>query len=267
MISSTTNTKIKSVLALRDKSKVRKERGAFIIEGSRSVYELTKENCLELYVSEHFLQQADAQEKERLAQLCPTYETVTDTVFGRLSDTRTPQGILAVAKMPEHTLQELQRTASLLLLLERIQDPGNMGTLLRSAEAAGVTGVIVSEDSADIFQPKVVRATMGSLMRLPIVRTKDFIRTVKELQEEGIALYAAALSGAVPYDKADWNRPCGVMIGNEGAGLSKEAQEAATKTVQIPMAGAVESLNAAVAASVLLFEAARQRRANTSVGE
>ncbi len=146
------------------------------------------------------------------------------------------------------------------MVLETLQDPGNLGTILRAGEGAGVTGVIMNRETADIYNPKVIRSTMGSIYRVPFFYTDDLKGTVERIKAAGVRLYAAHLKGENNYDKADYTGSTGFMIGNEALGLKDETAALADSYVKIPMAGQVESLNAAVAASVLMFEAARQRR-------
>ncbi|MDO4286017.1 MAG: RNA methyltransferase [Eubacteriales bacterium] len=148
----------------------------------------------------------------------------------------------------------------LLLLLEDIQDPGNLGTMIRTAEAAGVTGIVMSRGTVDVFNPKTVRATMSALFRMPFFCAEDFVGTLGRIREKGIAIYAAHLEGARSYESCSYIEGTALLIGNEGNGLSDEAASAADYRIILPMRGRIESLNAAVAASVLLYEADRQRR-------
>lgn len=259
MITSAANEKIKHVAALQQKGRQRREESLFVIEGGRLFLEAPVFLIREVYVTEHFLENADAQMRERLAQT--GYETVSEQVFGKMSDTKAPQGIVAVLAQQNYKREELTvGTAPLLLLLENIQDPGNLGTILRTAEGAGVTGVILSRDCADIYQPKVVRATMGSLFRVPFYRSEDFGREMEFLRQRGIKVYAAYLEGSKSYDALSYLEGCAFLIGNEGNGLTREAAFAADARVRIPMGGKLESLNAGVSAAILVYEAARQRR-------
>lgn len=146
------------------------------------------------------------------------------------------------------------------MILETIQDPGNLGTILRAGEGDGATGVVMNDTTVDIYSPKVIRSTMGSVCRVPFVCTGDLPAAVKTMKARGIRLYAAHLSGRNNYDKEDYTVDTGFFIGNEANGLSDETAGLADAYVKIPMKGKVESLNAAVASSVLMFEAARQRR-------
>ena len=148
----------------------------------------------------------------------------------------------------------------LLLVLEDIQDPGNLGTIFRTAEAAGATGIVMSRGTVDIFHPKVVRATMSAVFRMPFYISNDLCAEISAFRERGIRSYAAHLGGKRAYDELPLSKGCAVLIGNEGNGLSEELTAQADEKIIIPMAGGAESLNAAMAAGILLFEAARQRR-------
>ena len=235
-ITSASNPRVKRLTALGRKAKLRREERVFIIEGERLYTDTPRKYLKEIYMTEEFL----------------------------ISDTDTPQGVLCVAKMPSYTRKDLLGSADgrtpLLLLLENIQDPGNLGTMMRTAEAAGVTGVMMSRDTVDLFNPKTVRATMSAIFRMPFLYTDDLVGEIGQLREDGIAVYAAHLRASRPYDEADCGKPCAFLIGNEGNGLSEEAANAASGRVHIPMQGSIESLNAAMAAGILMFEAARQRR-------
>lgn len=151
-------------------------------------------------------------------------------------------------------------TAALCMVLEDIQDPGNLGTILRAAEGAGVTGILMSGGCVDIYNPKVIRSTMGSIYRVPFAYTPDLRGTLCGWKERGIALYAAHLSGEKSYDEERYTGPSAFLIGNEGQGLTEETAALADRYIRIPMLGQVESLNAGVASAILMYEAARQRR-------
>lgn len=258
MITSTQNEKIKHAAALQQKAKLRKEESLFVVEGGRLFLEAPISLIREVYVSEAFLKNADEGMKEKLAKT--GYEEVSEQVFAKISDTKTPQGILAVLAQQTYRREELLGSAPLLLLLENIQDPGNLGTILRTAEGAGATGVILSPGCADLYQPKVVRSTMGSLFRVPFYRSGDLQQEIRFLQDHKVRVYAAYLEGSERYDEVSYREGSAFVIGNEGNGLTKETAAAADARVRIPMAGKLESLNAAVSAALLAYEAARQRR-------
>ena len=189
------------------------------------------------------------------------YTTVTDDVMKSMSDTQTPQGILCVVKQPSCVIEDIMgnKKSHLLLILEGLQDPGNLGTIFRTSEAAGVTGIIMSRDTVDIYNPKTIRSTMGSIYRVPFIYSEDLYTDLDKLRTHGISVYAAYLTGSVSYDKCDYRSDTAFLIGNEGNGLSDKALSHSDTRVRIPMEGRVESLNAAVSAAVLMYEAHRQR--------
>lgn len=258
MITSTGNGKIKQVMNLAKKAKARKETGLFVAEGLRMFRELPRERIEGLFVSESFLKN---QENRKLMGTIP-FESVADDVFKTMSDTMTPQGVLALVRQYSYTIDDVvgRPGPALLMILEKLQDPGNLGTILRAGEGAGITGVIMSDTTADIYNPKVIRSTMGSVCRVPFVYTSDLPETLSGLKQKGIRLYAAHLEGRNNYEKEDYTVDTGFLIGNEANGLSAETAAMADACIKIPMMGRVESLNAAVAASILMYEAARQRR-------
>ena len=261
MITSTSNAQIKELAKLQKKSRLRDEKGIFLVEGPRMTEEIPAERIEKIYASESFAKK----NKEFLEKLQAPVELLTDTVFAYVSDTKTPQGILLVMEQRSCEIREMldldaQGSKPLLMVLDNLQDPGNLGTILRAGEAAGVTGVIMSHDCVDIYNPKVIRSTMGSVYRMPFVYVEHLPKTLEVLAEAGIHSYAAHLKGKNSYDQEDYTRGTAFLIGNEGNGLRDEVADAAECYIKIPMCGEVESLNAAVASSVLMFEAARQRR-------
>lgn len=267
MISSTSNSKVKQVVAWQTKAKERKKDDIFIVEGVRMFEEAPYEWISQVYVSSKCLvnlqQEQTDRSKEVLRRLSETsYEEVTDEVFAKMSDTQTPQGILCVLRRPKYTLKDIlgaDDKAPLIMILEDLQDPGNLGTILRTGEGAGISGVIMSKDTVDIFNPKVIRATMGSIYRMPFLYVEDLNSVLDTLHIEETQTYAAHLKGDVYYDSFDFTKPTAFLIGNEGNGLKKETADKAGSYLKIPMEGKVESLNAAIAASLLMYEAHRQR--------
>lgn len=257
MITSTSNQQMKKLSLLMKKAKERRQQGLFVVEGVKMFREAPRDWIVSVYVSEEF---ETVPEHRSLLSDIP-YEIVADSVFRAVSDTQTPQGILAVVKMPHYTLDDVLRTDEThLLILESVQDPGNLGTMVRTGEGAGITGVIMNRTTVDLFNPKTIRSTMGSIYRVPFVVTDDFGQTLQLLRDKGVKLYAAHLKGEQPYDAFDYTGATGFMIGNEGNGLSDEAADAADSYIRIPMEGQVESLNAAISASLLMYECNRQRR-------
>lgn len=258
MITSSANGKVKQVMNLIKKAKARNESGLFVAEGLRIFKEIPREQIDSIFVSESFLKE---EERKHLIEGMK-YEVLTDEVFQVMSDTKTPQGILALVKQHAYTPEDLTRVPgpAFLMILENIQDPGNLGTIIRAGEGAGITGVLMNSTTADIYNPKVIRSTMGSVFRVPFAYTDDLAASILQLKKKGIKLYAAHLNGRNNYEKEDYTVDTGFLIGNEANGLTEDTARLADAYIKIPMMGSVESLNAAVAASVLMFETARQRR-------
>lgn len=259
MISSISNPQMKHILALQKKSRYRKDEQQFVAEGLRMVMETPGERLKKLYVSERFIAQAEDQIQTWVKM--QSWELVSDNVFNRISQTQTPQGILAVVGMSSPGVDRILENGDnkCYLLLESLQDPGNLGTILRTAEAAGIDGIILNETSVDIYNPKVIRSTMGALYRMPFAYTTDLRATIKQMKKAGIKVFAAHLAAAKNYDQADYHQGCAFLIGNEANGLSDEIAALATEYIKIPMSGSIESLNASVAAALLMYEARRQR--------
>lgn len=258
MITSSANAKVKQVMNLSKKARARKESGLFVAEGLRMFQEIPGDRIEGLFVSESFLKA----EAHKALLHGKRYETVADDVFKTMSNTQAPQGILSLVKQYTYTEEDLLKAPgpAFLMILETIQDPGNLGTILRAGEGAGITGVLMNRTTADIYNPKVIRSTMGSICRVPFAYTDNLPAAIKAFKAEGVKLYAAHLNGMNNYEKENYTVDTGFLIGNEANGLTDEIQSLADIRVKIPMKGKVESLNAAVAASVLMFETARQRR-------
>lgn len=261
MITSTANLKVKRVVQLRKKKKAREEEGVFLVEGIRMFREIPTGRLREIYVSEGCMKREGKRIREVADQAGIRPELVSDAVFEHLSDTRTPQGILSVVARSAYTMEDIAGGACPhVLVLDRLQDPGNVGTILRTAEGAGVTGILLDSECADIYNPKTIRSTMGSVFRMPFCYMQDLQEGISELKQRGLHTYAAHLDGKHFYDEEDYRRPCAFLIGNEGNGLRGEIAGLADTYIKIPMAGRVESLNAAIASAVLMFEVSRQRR-------
>lgn len=265
VISSLQNQQIKNIKLLLRKPKARKAQEAFVIEGIKMFEEARLEdNLIKAYFSESFYNRKN-EEDIYYFQALP-YEVIEDSVFNKLSETSTPQGVLAIAKKPKYELADFVRKESklsqfsTLLLLENIQDPGNLGTVVRTAEAAGIVAIILSKDCVDILSPKVVRSTMGSIYRMPFVYVEDFQETLLELKKNNFSIYASHLDGKYYYDEISYDKRVALLIGNESRGITEESAKKADSLVKIPMEGKVESLNAGVAASIMMYEIFRRNR-------
>ena len=256
MITSTSNAQVKNVMNLIRKSGERRSRGLFVIEGIRMFVEIPKDRIVKIYASESFAYD----NKEMLCDY--DFEMVSDAVYKQMSDTKTPQGIMAIVKMLDYKMEDLMSKdrMPLIVVLENIQDPGNLGTIVRSAEGAGATGILMSKDTVDIYNPKVIRSTMGSLFRMPFMYSDDIILDVRKLKNNNIKIFAAHLMGQNFYYDENMNLPMAVLIGNEGNGLTESLSEESDVRIRIPMEGKLESLNAAVSTAVILYESMRQRR-------
>lgn len=261
MITSTSNGKVKRLVNLRKKRKLRDEEGVFLVEGIRMFREVPAEELREIYVSESFYKKEKKLVDEIASKAKVHTELFTDTVFAYASDTKTPQGILSVVAQKRYALEDIiSGEKRHLLVLDNLQDPGNLGTILRTGEGAGVTGVIMSRDCVDIYNPKTIRSTMGSIYRMPFCYAEDILEAIQKVKDANVTVYAAHLDGKKAYDEENYSKSCAFLIGNEGNGLRDETAAMADHYIIIPMSGEVESLNAAIAATVLMFEVKRQRK-------
>ena len=262
MITSTSNARIKRLVNLKKKRKLRDEESVLLGQGIRMLREVPLHKLKEVYVSESFYKKEKDTVKEVLKDSKVRVEELTDTVFAHASDTKTPQGILCVVEQMNHEINELTSAkCPLIMVLDHLQDPGNLGTMIRTGEGAGITGVIMNNQTVDIFNPKTIRATMGSIFRVPFVYVPDLAPVLEQMHAKGIYTYAAHLKGQEYYDSFSFREPTAFLIGNEGNGLSKEISDQAGQYLKIPMEGRVESLNASIAAALLMYEAHRQRSA------
>lgn len=257
MITSNSNAQVKRLLQLQKKSKARNEEQVFLVEGLRMFLEVPEERVEKVYISETLYNR----KKQDLNLEKFSVEILSDSVFGNVSDTKTPQGILCIVKQQKYDIEELLKIKNPhFIVLDNLQDPGNLGTIVRTAEGAGVDAVFLSKESVDIYNPKTIRSTMGSIYRMPVIYIEELLELLEIFRKKGIKSYAAHLEGKNSYDKEDYKGGTAILIGNEGNGLRDEVANSADVWVQIPMQGKVESLNAAIAASILMFEVYRQRR-------
>lgn len=254
MISSTSNVKVKNLINLKKNARARKKENCFLVEGPRMFFEIPKNRVKECYLTEEF---ANRYVKELEDW---KYELISENVCRHISDTKTPQGVIAVVKREEPSIKELlnKEKNPCFFLLENLQDPGNLGTIIRTAEGAGVTGIIMNKETVDIYNPKVIRSTMGAVFRVPFVIVDSLTEVITLLKEKDISVYAGHLKGDVFY-KQDYRSGSAFLIGNEGNGLTDEITALADCKIKIPMKGKVESLNAAVSATILMYETMRQR--------
>ena len=272
ILTSPNNEKVKLVAKLLSSPKERKYSGKYVVEGMRMVEEIPDNLLGEMYFTQDYYDKKVVNNEKllRLVNIAAAKNKcyiVTEPVLRRITDTETPQGILATVMIKEKTVDDLLGDGTenpLILIIERLQDPGNMGTIIRSAEGAGVTGILVSYDSVDIYSPKVIRSTMGSIFRKNVAVTYDLVGDINRLRSNGIVIYGMHLRGSSMYE-TDLTGPAAFLIGNEGRGLTENISAAADKLIRIPMKGSLESLNAASSATVISYEAMRQRENRVSI--
>lgn len=255
-ITSVSNAKIKEIKALLHK-KGREEQGRFIVEGCKCVQEAVEylPHCLRALLAEKdAAPQHEALMNKALA-LGVEVLTVSRSVMEAISDVKTPQGIAAVLDIPESNIGE---GAAFLAALDTVQDPANVGAIIRTADAAGADGVLLSQGCADVYAPKTLRASMGSAFHIGIWQG-SLTEKLKSLRKEGFQILAAHLHGDESYTVKPEDKIC-LVIGNEANGISEEVLTCCTQRARIPIYGRAESLNAAVAAGILLYGIAGQRR-------
>ncbi len=269
MITSKSNPKIKEIRLLKQ-AKHRHARGEYFIEGVRLVEEALRQTVpVRKVVYSPRLEEAQrgaallSSARKKISQAEWLY--VSDEVMGSMSDTQSHQGILAVLEKREYSWEELGRGQGMVLLLCELQDPGNLGTIFRVAEAGGSAGLIFSKGSIDPYSPKVTRASMGSIFRLPFLANQDPHDCLKVLRSKGYKIWATAGVGGTSLWEADLAQPSAVILGQEGAGIPTDITEAADTLLTIPMTPPTESLNVALAAGLVIYEGFRQRRVRSNI--
>ncbi|PKM68490.1 MAG: hypothetical protein CVU95_02475 [Firmicutes bacterium HGW-Firmicutes-2] len=258
MISSLSNAKVKEIQKLQNSQKYRQQSGKFVAEGWRLIKEIPFNQIECIYI------QSSQMDKWTALDISGDWdiEQVSDQVMKAISNETTSQGILATVHMKSHKQQAYSTDHPLIIALENIQDPGNLGTILRTADAAGVDLVVLSKGTVDLYNPKVIKATMGAIFRLRILKDMDLCHYVKELKDQGIQIIAAHLEGTKNHYEGNYVAGTCFLMGNEGNGLSDKLSALASDYVKIPMRSDAESLNVAVATSILVYEAIRQRDIN-----
>lgn len=245
-ITSLKNPKVTTWKSLKDR-KGRRENGCFLVEGRKMV----EEALASAFPVEAVLVDADRADEFVLPPHIQAY-SMPGHVLAAVCDTKTPQGVAAIVRMAEVPLN-----GSRLVALDGVQDPGNVGTIIRTADAAGFDGVILSTQCADVFSPKVLRATMGSVFRMGIRVTDNLPRVLTDMVQAGASVLSSQLDGEPFYQRSPLNERFVLVIGSEGNGVTDEVKEVATHKVKLPMRGGAESLNAAVAAGIMMYELTR----------
>jgi len=255
IISSTSNPKVKEILSL-EKPRERKERGLFVLEGPREIDMALKSG----YQIEYFVRCPDILDSKFKSDSSIPEWLVSREVFSKLAIRENSGGLLAIAKSKSHALDLLQLGSNpLILVLEAVEKPGNLGAVLRTADAAGADAVIICDNRTDLYNPNVIRSSVGSLFTMP-VGIGDTFSTIEFLKRSGIQIFCTHLEASVPYDTIDYSKSSAIVMGTEATGLSQAWVNAASKNIIIPMYGAVDSMNVSVSAAIVTFEAIRQRR-------
>ncbi len=255
-IESNSNKYFKLIKSLFSK-KHRDEMSMFVVEGLRFVNEIPDDYDIEFYAfSETFYKKSDTENYKKRAEIL----VFKDELFKALSKTETPQGILAVCHKKSFCLKEVLNDNGFYIIADKVNDPGNLGTIIRTADAANVTAVFITKGSVSVYNDKVLRATMGSVFHIPVIEDVDIFEMIQFLKENNIKIYAAHLKGVkTPYELNLKDFSVAFLIGNEANGLDDEVSDCADEFIKIPILGKAESLNASVAASVLMYEVVRQR--------
>ncbi len=263
-ITSKENKLIKHIKSLQQK-KYRDSCGQFFIEGIKMVDEALKQDCTQnIVICPDLLEKTagGGEFLEIIKEFKVELSAVPANIFKEISDTDTPQGILAVIGKQDvypEGAEWLTAENGLYVLLDGVQDPGNVGTIIRTADAAGADGVVLSKGCADIYSPKTLRSTMGSIFRVRLYEKADLCKTAEDIQNAGGRIIGTAPDVGLVYSEADYSGITGIIIGSESNGIRPELLELADCTVRIPMKGGAESLNASVAAGILIYEAVKCR--------
>ena len=250
VITSTQNPKIKHLLALQEKSSERRKSGLFVVEGRREL-----EHCINAgYEVECVFALADSHVPANLP-----VQTVSPHVYERIAYRGSTEGVIAVVRVKSHTLEDLSIKTPLFVVVESVEKPGNLGAILRSADAAAATAVIVCDPLTDLYNPNLIRASIGACFTVPIV-TCSTEECIAFLKAHDIHILTAQLQDSQPYYDTPMTGPTAIVMGTESTGLTQQWREAADAHIRIPMQGQLDSLNASVSTAILLFEAVRQRQ-------
>ncbi|MBQ7521711.1 MAG: RNA methyltransferase [Clostridia bacterium] len=260
-ISGKDNPTVKHITKLMKSSTYRKEQSSYIIEGIRLCTDALESHAeIQTVVFSEKLTQINPKLMQSFVEVCESTLIFSDKLFSQISDTKTPQGILCIVKRTERKFSFEKN--SIYLGLEHIQDPSNIGTILRTAEALGIKGVIITKDSCDIFSPKVIRGTMGAIFRLPIYECQNMAHEVQKMNENQITTIATTLhQKSIPITAIteQQKQSCAVIIGNEGNGLTPQTIDECQIKAVIPMQGKAESFNVSVATAIILWELCRTK--------
>ena len=261
VISSKDNEIIKNIRKLKEK-KYRDLENSYIIEGIKLIKEaiVEKAKIKQIVMCENYTDNEEI-DKETLYEIAKyNLIYVTEKVFNLITDVKTPQGIIAVIEKNniKNTINQIDYSQDIIIALDDLQDPGNLGTILRTVDSANLNQIILSKNSADPYNPKVVRSTMGAIFRINIIEVEDLQETLKEIKKNKFKVMVTALDADNSIYNVDYNKKV-IIIGNEANGVSKEIQAMADEKVKIPMLGKTESLNASVATGIMIYEYVRRK--------
>ncbi|BEP28612.1 23S rRNA (guanosine(2251)-2'-O)-methyltransferase RlmB [Helicovermis profundi] len=264
VIKSSNNSLIKLIRSLKSK-KNRSNHGMFIIEGIRFI-EFAVENKIDLveicYSKDMLFTDGGKNLFNKIKdKKIKSYE-IEKKLFDSITDTKNTQGIIAIAKIPEYKIDFNNFTRKFILILDRIQDPGNLGTIIRTADAAGVDCIVISKGTVDPYNEKVLRSTMGSIFSMPIHYEKEILEFINKLKDNEFNILSTCLNTNSYYDEVDYQGKIAIVIGNEANGVSEEIIDISDILVKIPIWGKAESLNASIAAGIIMYEASKNRNIN-----
>lgn len=260
-ISSLQNDKIKNLLKLYAKSRERKKQGVFVVEGPKELWHAINSGyeVVEIYYCDTIFSVTEVEQlKTRLGDTAIFYQ-ISSHVFEKTVYRDSTGGVVSVLKSRSHSLDQLKlKKNPLIMIADGIEKPGNVGALLRTADAANVDAVILTDMKSDLYNPNVIRSSVGCLFGRNIVLA-DSCSAIEWLKENGLAIYVTYLEASIPYTTADFSKGCAIVVGNEATGVKLEWVKAANQNLIIPMRGINDSLNVSVSAAIVVFEALRQR--------
>ena len=247
IIESPQNKIFKEAIFLKEK-KHRQKSGLFLVEGQKQIKEISGEwNIKHFFVSRSFAEKKIHRESKKTFVL-------SDQLFNKLSSTETPQGIIASVEKKQYETETVLKENGFFAVLENIQDPGNLGTIIRSADAFGAKAVFVSKGSVDIYSDKTIRSAMGSIFHIPVIDEADIENVLEMMKKQKIKIFAASLDSETYLEDTVFPKRSAIIIGNESKGLNPQTQKTADKLIKIGMPGKAESLNAAIAASIIMYQ-------------
>ncbi|OON97085.1 MAG: hypothetical protein ATN31_08640 [Candidatus Epulonipiscioides saccharophilum] len=252
-ITSISNPIIKNIRALQSKKSIRQQESLFIVEGTRAVNDLSDSAEISYFIATKDVDRSNFNKKIQ-------WITVSDNVYTHISDTKTPQGLMAVVKQKSKSLNDFEiKERGTYLILEDISDPGNLGTIIRTAYGLFVDAIFLTNDCSDLYSPKVVRSTMGSILNIDIIRNHDIASYINFFKDNKVKLYTTDLDQSSNLYDTNFDQAVAIIVGNEAKGISEYARKHADEAIKIPMRNGLDSLNVAMATGIVLYEVAKQK--------